>query len=206
MAWTLLATQCTKQLTVGDEANADQQASQLKSVKLNLGLSVNAYPGEPQRPVNWTIAGSALYTGNSALETGWMDVRNDNSSIFLVMNNIPWRASTQNLNIWIGLAGKPLPLSPNGMPNVTRFPIKLTVPPGTDQYCVEIEFATLSKYLGVPVTCESDFSMMTQADVLQNGKAFKAWAGNNNAGNAPNNTFYWFGRIEAYCGSGMPTP
>lgn len=207
IAWSLLATQCTKQIAQANEDDSNRQSSSLRSQKTTSTLTVNDYPGDPQRPVHWAIAGSAFLTGTTAVEMGWLDIRNDNSSLFLIANNVQWRSTSPNLNIWIGLTNSPLPLSPNGMPNVSKFPVQLSVPAGTEKYCVEIEFAMLSQYLGVPINCDSDFSMIVQADVLQNGKAYKAWAGNDNKkGNSASNTYFWFSKIDAYCGTDMPNP
>lgn len=206
IAWTMLATQCTKQIVQTEEANTDRMSALQRSQK-STTLTVNAYPGDPERPVHWPIAGSDFFIGSTSLEMGRLEIRNDNHSLFLILNDVPWKSASQNLNIWIGLTNSPLPLSPNGMPNVSKFPVQLSVPAGTDKYCVEIEFAMLSQYLGEPINCESAFSMLVQADVLQNGKAYKAWAGNEKkAGNAASNTYFWFSMIDAYCGTEMPPP
>jgi hypothetical protein len=206
LAWAMLATQCSKQIAPAVEADADRQSSLQRSQKTS-SLTVNAYPGSPLRPVHWSIAASTFYMGATAVDNGLLDIRNDNSSLFLIAYNLDWKAAPQNLNIWIGLANSPLPLAPNAMPNVTRFPVQLSVAPGTEQYCVEIEFAALSQYLGAAIDCDSDFSMMIQADVMHNGKACKVWAGSNkNTRATTNSTYYWFNDINAYCGTGMPNP
>jgi hypothetical protein len=206
IAWSMMATQCSKQIAPTDETDTDRQSLLQRSQK-TATLTVNAYPGGPQRPVHWPVAGSEFYMGTTAIDNGWLDIQNDNSSLFLVVNNLAWKATPQNLNIWIGLANSALPLAPNAMPNVSRFPVQLSVPAGTEQYCVEIEFAALSQYLGVAIDCDTDFSMIIQADVMHNGKACKVWAGDNkNSRTSANSIFYWFNGINAYCGSGMPNP
>lgn len=206
IAWSMLATQCTKQIAQTDETSS-RQSSTLRSQRAGTTLAVNAYPGGPQRPVHWSIAVSPFFAGNIEIEPALLEIRNNNDMLYLIFSGLPWRATQENLSIWIGQATSPLPLAPNGQPQAVKFPIQLNVEPNADQYCVEIEFAALSQFFNAPVTCESDFSIMVQADLMHNGKACKTWAGNNgNIGGNGNNTFRWFSAVDAYCGTGMPNP
>ena len=206
IAWSMMATQCSKQIAQADEADADRQSSLQRSQKTST-LTVNAYPGDPLRPVHSPIAGSAFFAGITQIEPAWLEIRNNNDNLYLIFSGLPWRATQDNLSIWIGTATSSLPLAPNGQPQAMKFPIQLTVEPNTDKYCVEIEFAVLSQYFNKPVTCDSDFSLMVHGDLMHNGKACKVWAGNNkNAGTTANNIYYWFNEINAYCGSDMPNP
>jgi hypothetical protein len=143
--------------------------------------------------------------GGTILEESDLIICNDSRSLFLSLWHLPWQAATGNLKFWIGLQESAPALGSVGQLQRLRYPVTLTVNPGTECYCVEIGFAELADYLQADVTCNSNFVLVLQAGVELNGQALTAWAGDAQGSRGPH-AYRWVSSYDAQCYEMPPPP
>ena len=203
---TLLLSSCTKQIVAPPEPDLRSGIALLRAQEAGAKLVTNPYPGPPS-PVGpvWATRVYPLVAGGTELEEPSLIISNDSRSLFLSLWHLPWQTATGNLKFWIGLQESAPALGSVGQLQRLRYPVTLTVNPGTECYCVEIGFAELADYLQADVTCNSNFVLVLQAGVELNGQALTAWAGDAQGSRGPH-AYRWVSSYDAQCYEMPPPP